>query len=129
MAVYCKHCGARTDIRQANCPVCRADQRKRRAAFFAVPAVLLVCVLTLGALFGPGLRRAAQEKESLLRPSASAEADTAAAPDAETVYVTIAGTKFHRDGCSHLSDTKEAIARTEAQRLGYTPCADCFGEP
>ncbi len=126
MAVYCKHCGARTDITKAQCPVCRADQRKRRAVCFAAPVLLLVCVL-LVAFFAVLLRPAAPEP----RPTGPQTDTTRAAAAAEpgTVYVTIAGTKYHREGCPHLSDTKQAIALSEALRLGYTPCADCFEQP
>ena len=46
--------------------------------------------------------------------------------DAETVYVTHAGTKYHKDGCTHLNDTKLKLSRTEAIRQGYEPCAVCF---
>ena len=131
MAVYCKNCGARTDIRKAKCPVCCADQRKRRAAFFLLPAGLLVCAAVIGLVWANWLHDAKTQSAALTEPAAyTAQAVlTAAPPDVDTVYITIAGTKYHRDGCSHLSDTRQAISLSEALRLGYEPCADCFGEP
>lgn len=130
MAMYCKNCGARTDIRKANCPVCRADQRKRRFAFFSLIVLSLVCVTLVGLTWGHWLRHAPDGSADLTEPAAmtAAATTTTLPPGEDTVYVTASGTKYHRDGCSHLSDTKEAIALSEALRMGYTPCADCYGD-
>ena len=129
MAVYCKRCGARTDLRKARCPVCGADQRKRRLCFFAVPAVLLAFAVLLGAVWA-GWLQSDPSPGALTEPAAyTAQAPTAAPADDDTVYITAAGTKYHRDGCPHLSDTRQTISLAEALRLGYEPCADCFGEP
>ncbi len=42
-----------------------------------------------------------------------------------TVYITTTGTKYHRDGCRYLSDSKIAISLSEAKAQGYTPCGVC----
>ena len=129
MAVYCKNCGAKTDLRKANCPVCGADQRKRRFSFFAATAALLLCAAVLCAVW-IGWLRDDPSSGALTEPAAyTAQAPTAAPADDDTVYITAAGTKYHRDGCPHLSDTRQTISLAEALRLGYEPCADCFGEP
>lgn len=115
-------------MRKANCPVCHADQRKRRLLWILLPALGLLCVLLVGLAWAKWLRNAPPATAFLTEPAAyTAEATTATVPAGEgTVYVTASGTKYHRDGCSHLSDTKEAIALEEALRLGYAPCADCY---
>lgn len=41
-----------------------------------------------------------------------------------TVYVTKAGSKYHRDGCQYLSKSKIPISLSEA-RNKYTPCSKC----
>ena len=46
-------------------------------------------------------------------------------PETQTVYVTETGEKYHKAGCSSLSDTSTAISITEAVRQGYTPCGRC----
>ena len=130
MAVYCKSCGARTEIRRASCPVCGADQRKRRLLLCALPALLVVGVLLAAVTGAALLRHEAGGPAALTEPAAhTAEAVSSTAPDADTVYVTVSGTKYHRDGCSHLSDTRQAISLSEASRMGYEPCADCFKDP
>ena len=42
-----------------------------------------------------------------------------------TVFVTMSGTKYHRDGCRHLGATKIPLTLGEAVRRGYEPCAVC----
>lgn len=42
-----------------------------------------------------------------------------------TVYRTRTGTKYHREGCRHLSKSKIPISLQQAQTMGYTPCAVC----
>jgi hypothetical protein len=41
------------------------------------------------------------------------------------VYITNTGEKYHRSGCQYLSKSKIPIERSEAIRLGYTPCSVC----
>jgi len=41
------------------------------------------------------------------------------------VYITDTGTKYHRDRCRYLSESKVAIKLSEAIRRGYTPCSVC----
>lgn len=42
------------------------------------------------------------------------------------VYITDTGTKYHRDGCRYLSESKIAIRLSEAIRRGYKPCSMCW---
>ena len=41
------------------------------------------------------------------------------------VYITPAGTKYHRDGCRYLGKSKTAVGLAEAKARGYTPCGVC----
>lgn len=44
----------------------------------------------------------------------------------DTVYVTEAGEKYHRDGCFHITDKDpQSLIRQKAEDLGYSPCMDC----
>ncbi len=42
------------------------------------------------------------------------------------VYITDTGTKYHRDGCRYLSESKIAIRLSEAIIRGYEPCSVCW---
>jgi competence protein ComEC len=42
-----------------------------------------------------------------------------------TVYITNTGTKYHRDGCHYLSQSKIAVTCSYAVSHGYTPCSVC----
>ena len=42
-----------------------------------------------------------------------------------TVYITDSGSKYHREGCRHLTKSKIAIALSDAVARGYTPCKVC----
>lgn len=42
-----------------------------------------------------------------------------------TVYVTVTGTKFHREDCYHLSVSKIPMSRADAIAAGYDPCMHC----
>lgn len=42
-----------------------------------------------------------------------------------TVYVTNSGTKYHRNGCQYLSQSKIAKTLIQAKAEGYTPCSVC----
>ncbi len=124
--MFCKNCGAKTNVRKTRCPVCGADQRKRRLSFFSLLAVALACAMFAGVLtFGYVLHKGSPA--ALTQPDAYTAQPTAET-DAETVYVTHAGTKYHKDGCTHLNDTKLKLSRAEAIRQGYEPCAVCFPE-
>lgn len=50
-----------------------------------------------------------------------------AAPPAvdPVVFITEAGTKYHREGCRYLGKSKTAIGLAEAKARGYTPCGVC----
>jgi hypothetical protein len=41
------------------------------------------------------------------------------------VYITHTGKKYHRVWCRFLKKSKFAISKSEAIRLGYTPCKIC----
>jgi competence protein ComEC len=45
--------------------------------------------------------------------------------DSETVYITNTGSKYHRDGCRHLSKSKIPTTRGAAIAQGYGPCGTC----
>ena len=126
--MYCRSCGAKTDPRKARCPVCGENQRKRRFSFFALLAAAAACVLFAGVLvLGARLQREAND--NLTVPAAQTAPVSESTTDngaPQTVFVTHAGTKYHRDGCPHLSDSKEQISLADALRQGYEPCADCF---
>jgi len=126
--MYCRACGAKTDIRKRTCPVCGANQRKRRFSFFLLLSVLLAGAI-LAAVFVLGTQL--ERSQSLTAPAAYTAPVPSAAADSDdgtVVYVTHAGTKYHKAGCSYLNDSKESISLQEAQTLGYAPCAFCFGE-
>jgi hypothetical protein len=128
--MFCKHCGAKTDVRKARCPVCGADQRTRRFSFFSLVAVALACALFAGILVLNGVLQRNGGAAALTAPAAyTAPAETTTeATGSDAVFITHAGTKYHLDGCAYLNDTKEKIALSEAIRQGYEPCAACFPE-
>ena len=128
--MFCKSCGAKTDVRKARCPVCGADQRKRRLSFFSLIAVLLACAMFAGILMFYHVLQKNGKTAPLTEPAAytaQVESSVEAADDG-TVYITHAGTKYHKDGCAYLNDTRQTIALSEAIRQGYEPCAFCFPE-
>jgi competence protein ComEC len=43
-----------------------------------------------------------------------------------TVYITETGSKYHKDGCRHLSKSKIPISLSEAKSQGYSPCGVCY---
>ena len=58
--------------------------------------------------------------------AATTAATTAADPgDAYIVYITETGSKYHRDGCRYLSQSKIEITLSDALASGYTPCSVC----
>ncbi len=44
---------------------------------------------------------------------------------AETVFVTNTGKKYHKDGCKSLKNSKIAISLNDAKDQGYEPCGIC----
>lgn len=68
--------------------------------------------------------------EVLKNPEETTQATTVAptttAPKAITVYITSTGSKYHRAGCRHLSDSKTEIELSKAQSQGYEPCGTCY---
>ncbi len=41
-------------------------------------------------------------------------------------YITVSGSKYHIDGCSHLSKSKISITLDDAISKGYEPCSRCI---
>lgn len=41
------------------------------------------------------------------------------------VYVTDTGSKYHKSGCRHLSESKHEISLEDAKAKGYEPCGTC----
>jgi len=41
------------------------------------------------------------------------------------VYITKTGSKYHRNGCRYLSQSKISISLKDAKARGYTPCSVC----
>lgn len=58
-------------------------------------------------------------------PVQTLSAQQAKEVDAETVYVTRTGKKYHRERCRSLSRSKIKTTVKEAQANGYTPCKVC----
>ena len=45
--------------------------------------------------------------------------------NAQTVYITKTGAKYHKESCSYLKYSKIAISLKDAQAKGYTACKVC----
>lgn len=73
----------------------------------------LVVALLLGALAAPTLA-------IVVGQTSTAKQD----PQTITVYVTLTGAKYHRDGCRYLSRSKIPMSLKEAVKK-YTPCSVC----
>lgn len=43
----------------------------------------------------------------------------------QTVFITRAGRKYHRAGCSCLAHSRYPLSLKEAQQRGYGPCKVC----
>jgi len=63
------------------------------------------------------------QPRSIGAPQVSSQ--TAEEPKAQTVYVTRAGKRYHREGCRHLAKSQLPITLREAKQYGYTPCKVC----
>lgn len=58
----------------------------------------------------------------------TAPEESSSAPDDGqniTVYITKSGTKYHRDGCRFLNDSKIPVKLSELDTKKYTPCSVC----
>lgn len=72
-------------------------------------------------------------KEETQTPSSDVESDAdssfiveqEAVPQEQIVYITNTGSKYHRDGCRHLSESKIEIELATAESRGYTACGTC----
>lgn len=51
--------------------------------------------------------------------------DTQSGAEADQVYITKTGKKFHRDGCQYLRLSRIPCSRADAQLRGCTPCSVC----
>jgi hypothetical protein len=49
------------------------------------------------------------------------------AVQAQTVYITKTGTKYHEETCRYLSKSKISVELTKAKEGGYTACSVCSG--
>jgi len=58
------------------------------------------------------------------RRLAEGQTDAAAEPEAETVYVTRTGSKYHRSGCQYLRRSRMPVSLKEAKQ-SYDPCSVC----
>jgi len=45
--------------------------------------------------------------------------------DAQTVYTTKTGKKYHTENCRYLKYSKREISLEQAKELGYNPCSVC----
>ena len=45
----------------------------------------------------------------------------------DVVYITDSGEKYHRAGCQYLVQSAREISLSDAEKLGYEPCSQCFG--
>jgi hypothetical protein len=45
--------------------------------------------------------------------------------EAQTVYITKTGAKYHRNDCHYLKYSKFSISLSEAKKRSYTPCSIC----
>lgn len=43
-----------------------------------------------------------------------------------TVYITNTGSKYHKNGCQYLRESKNAVTLTQAKSWGYTACSRCY---
>lgn len=50
---------------------------------------------------------------------------SSSASDEITVYITDTGERYHKEGCSSLRRSKQAVTLSEAIEEGYTPCQNC----
>ncbi|MFN3405732.1 MAG: hypothetical protein ACK40G_16670 [Cytophagaceae bacterium] len=48
--------------------------------------------------------------------------------NAQTVYVTENGKKYHKKNCSIVKEGKKGTELKEAKANGYEPCKVCYGE-
>lgn len=43
-----------------------------------------------------------------------------------TVYITNTGSKYHKNGCQYLRESKNAVTLSQAKSWGYTACSRCY---
>jgi hypothetical protein len=46
-------------------------------------------------------------------------------PKTQTIYITRAGKKYHRDGCRYLAASRIPISLKDAKAKGFTACKVC----
>jgi len=76
--------------------------------------LLAFAVLALSLLSPVALPIAAQRREAAQRNN-----------QAQTVYITRTGKRYHRDGCRYLATSKIPISLKDAKAQGYMPCKVC----
>lgn len=60
--------------------------------------------------------------------SGSSGSTTSSTSDTQsvTVYITNTGSKYHKNGCQYLRESKNAVTLAQAKSWGYTPCSRCY---
>ena len=60
--------------------------------------------------------------------SSSSGGTTSSTSDTQsvTVYITNTGSKYHKNGCQYLRESKNAVTLTQAKSWGYTACSRCY---
>lgn len=58
--------------------------------------------------------------------TSSSSTSSRTTPEEQTVYITRTGSKYHRDGCQYLNQSKIPISLSDAQAQGYTACSKCW---
>jgi hypothetical protein len=48
--------------------------------------------------------------------------------NAQTVYVTEKGKKYHKKNCTIVNEGKKGMELKEAQKQGYEPCKSCYSD-
>ena len=84
----------------------------KRIGDFAL--VVIAVVLMAGCSSEP-------DKTSPAGKSATEQLDT----NAETVYITKTGSKYHRGNCGYLKKSKTAILKSKAIERGFEGCSRC----
>lgn len=60
--------------------------------------------------------------------SGSSSSTTSSTSDTQsvTVYITNTGSKYHKNGCQYLRESKNAVTLAQAKSWGYTACSRCY---
>ncbi len=67
------------------------------------------------------------QKQSSSTPTPQKQSGTSQSNnDSSTVYITNSGSKYHKKGCQHLSESSKSIDLSKAKKQGYEPCSKCY---